>query len=72
MGAGMKMLSRIADFFTRSEAEHRSKHQVHQRKHVKGRRRNMRADLMRASVSPAGSKLAKRFAKANRRGPRGF
>lgn len=49
----------------------RSKHQVHQRKHVKGRRRSIHKNL-RAVSNPAGSKLVKYFAKAKLRSPRGY
>jgi hypothetical protein len=47
-----------------------SKHQVHQRKHVKGRRRNMNT-AAKATVNPAGTKLLKRFAK-HLQPPRGY
>jgi hypothetical protein len=62
---------KILDFFKQQFANHRSKHQTHQRKHVKGRRFNMNT-AAKATVEAAGSKLAKRFAKAKLRGPRGF
>jgi hypothetical protein len=48
-----------------------SKHQVHVRKRRPGQRPKMYREA-RATVHPAGSKLAKYFAKARDRGPRGY
>lgn len=62
---------KILDFFAQQLAAHRSKHQTHQRKHVKGRRHNMNT-AAKATVEPAGSKLLKRFAKGSTAKPRGF
>ena len=48
----------------------RSKHQTHQRVRTGHGQTWQRG--MRAIVNPAGTKLAKRFAKAAVRGPRGY
>lgn len=61
----------ILDYFKRQLVAHRSKHQTHVRKSKRtGFRRGKKHAV--ANVQATGTKLAKYFAKAKFRGPRGY
>jgi hypothetical protein len=61
----------IVSYFKQQYDRMRSKHQVHVRRNKStGFRRRGRTAVAR--INPAGTKLAKYFAKAKFRGPRGY